>query len=912
MPSLRQLALAVSVCALLLAVSPSGSQTATPPNPSDPCARTGRDVCGTTGVGFYKQYRYGLRWFGDYRGAIPGVAHTYCLDLGFWYPSAAQRYEQDASPLRNRDGAPVPVVKQEELAYAIWAYGRTTDPNEAAAVMLYVHALMGDARPGEVDPGAVGATVARHFSTIARDAARYHGPYRVKVELPGRLDVGAQGTASIRVLSGAGQPLPDVGLTLTASGAAGVPTQVRTSAAGVATVRLTGASASGVKLTARTEPLASTLPTVFTGTTPAARRNGQRLAVPASQTVDGAEVASGGRAQVVVSSTATPPVVAAGQPSRDRVAIRAAEPAYDGTVSVRIHGPARTVGALRCDREPAWRSSFHARGAGVYTTPPATLTKPGWYVYQELVPDDPAHAGATTPCTEPSERVRVEVQPRLETAARSTRTAAGTSITDRILVQGLAGEDVTIRAALFGPFASRDEISCSGQPVWSGSVAAHGDGEYTTEAFTVRTPGYYTYQESIEATEFVRAARSACAETAETAVVRARPQVTTRVSALETRPGAQIHDTVVVSGLGALAAAVRVELFGPAPTRAALACTGAPSWTGTLLVKGDGTYATPPFTVARAGYYTYRESIAASEATTASTTPCGEQAETTFARATPSVTTLASAQVVRAGSSIFDRIRTTGLGATAAAVQVELFGPFSSRAAMRCTGRPYWSGRLTARGDGELRSPAVRVRRAGFYTFRERVVGSPLVAAATTACAVAAETSLSAPAITTGRNEVTRYVPAAGVGASTPRRVQIPSVGIDAPVSPVGIDTVQGELGVPPQISRTGWWQDGAAPGARSGAILIAGHVDSARAGAGAFFRLHEAKPGDRVRVSTAGGRVFAYRVTSVRLYPKPALPTSIYARNGPARLVVVTCGGPFAPELRHYRDNVVLTAVPA
>jgi len=54
------------------------------------------------------------------------------------------------------------------------------------------------------------------------------------------------------------------------------------------------------------------------------------------------------------------------------------------------------------------------------------------------------------------------------------------------------------------------------------------------------------------------------------------------------------------------------------------------------------------------------------------------------------------------------------------------------------------------------------------------------------------------------------------------------------------------------------------------------------------------------------------YRVTSVRFYLKSNLPTNIYSTTGAPRLVLVTCGGPFIESAGHYRDNVVLTAVPA
>ena len=80
-----------------------------------------------------------------------------------------------------------------------------------------------------------------------------------------------------------------------------------------------------------------------------------------------------------------------------------------------------------------------------------------------------------------------------------------------------------------------------------------------------------------------------------------------------------------------------------------------------------------------AGYYTYRESIVATEAYAGVQTACGEAAETTFAKAAPEVTTIVSDYVVKPGRKIHDRIKVTGLGKTPARIEVELFGPYSSR-----------------------------------------------------------------------------------------------------------------------------------------------------------------------------------------------------------------------------------------
>ena len=48
-------------------------------------------------------------------------------------------------------------------------------------------------------------------------------------------------------------------------------------------------------------------------------------------------------------------------------------------------------------------------------------------------------------------------------------------------------------------------------------------------------------------------------------------------------------------------------------------------------MKGDGTYKTAPATLDKVGYYTYRESIAESQMTTAVATTMRRDVETTFA-----------------------------------------------------------------------------------------------------------------------------------------------------------------------------------------------------------------------------------------------------------------------------------------
>jgi hypothetical protein len=143
-----------------------------------------------------------------------------------------------------------------------------------------------------------------------------------------------------------------------------------------------------------------------------------------------------------------------------------------------------------------------------------------------------------------------------------------------------------------------------------------------------------------------------------------------------------------------------------------------------------------------------------------------------------------------------------------------------------------------------------------------------------------------------------------------PVRVLIPSIAVETPVVPVGVEHHSMAVEIPNDVSVTGWYQFGPTPG-RPGSAVIVGHVDARSQGPGAFFRLSVLEPGDRVAIEMSDGTVRDFSVVARREYPKTALPRSIFRRTGPPLLALVTCGGPFDERTRHYRDNLVVYAVP-
>ncbi|RMI01032.1 class F sortase [Cellulomonas triticagri] len=153
--------------------------------------------------------------------------------------------------------------------------------------------------------------------------------------------------------------------------------------------------------------------------------------------------------------------------------------------------------------------------------------------------------------------------------------------------------------------------------------------------------------------------------------------------------------------------------------------------------------------------------------------------------------------------------------------------------------------------------------------------------------------------------------PAPGDDRAVPVRVTIPGRSVDVPVDPVGV-APDGQMAIPPLAERAGWYRFGADPGDPQGTTVVAAHVDSvASRGTGPFVRLAEVEPGDEVRVDSADGSVRTYVVDAVVQVPKSeARWPDVFTRDGPPRLALVTCGGVFDRDTRHYRDNVLVTAV--
>jgi Sortase domain len=143
---------------------------------------------------------------------------------------------------------------------------------------------------------------------------------------------------------------------------------------------------------------------------------------------------------------------------------------------------------------------------------------------------------------------------------------------------------------------------------------------------------------------------------------------------------------------------------------------------------------------------------------------------------------------------------------------------------------------------------------------------------------------------------------------SPPRRIRIPSIRVDAPLTGLGL-TSAGSLDVPPADDKNlaGWYEAGTMPG-ETGTAIVAGHVDNAR-GPAVFYDLGALTKGSTIEVDRRDGSTAVFTVDAVQVYAARNFPDEkVYGAAARPELRVITCGGGYS-KATGYQGNVVVFA---
>ncbi|MEU8104446.1 class F sortase [Nonomuraea muscovyensis] len=151
--------------------------------------------------------------------------------------------------------------------------------------------------------------------------------------------------------------------------------------------------------------------------------------------------------------------------------------------------------------------------------------------------------------------------------------------------------------------------------------------------------------------------------------------------------------------------------------------------------------------------------------------------------------------------------------------------------------------------------------------------------------------------------------PAPAMLPSTPVRIVIKKLGINAPIKSVGL-AKDGTIQVPPpnDPNLAGWYRHMSTPGEAGPAVLL-GHKDT-RTRSAVFTRLHEIRHGDQIEVKRQDGTTAVFTVGGVEQASKKTFPTQrVYGQQANAQLHLITCGGTYDRTIGHYTDNIIVYA---
>ncbi|MET8566598.1 class F sortase [Streptomyces sp. NPDC004783] len=151
----------------------------------------------------------------------------------------------------------------------------------------------------------------------------------------------------------------------------------------------------------------------------------------------------------------------------------------------------------------------------------------------------------------------------------------------------------------------------------------------------------------------------------------------------------------------------------------------------------------------------------------------------------------------------------------------------------------------------------------------------------------------------------------APLGDALPERLDVPELGIRAPVTARGLDA-EGAIEPPSfdQADTVGWYAAGVTPG-EAGTALMVGHVDTETRPA-VFYKLSTLEPGQTIRVVREDAEVAEFTVDDIQVLERDGFDArQAYGPRdtGRAELRLITCGGTFDHASNSYTANVVVSA---
>jgi uncharacterized protein (DUF2141 family) len=298
-----------------------------------------------------------------------------------------------------------------------------------------------------------------------------------------------------------------------------------------------------------------------------------------------------------------------------------------GSIAISAFGPIDSS----CNASTALSCTSMVDVDGRYVSRSFAPTQPGTYRLTAAHNADSDLVAVATACAGAGASVEGCVATPSITAVASAGVVLGGSVSDVATLAAGSSPTGTMTFSLFGP----NDASCITAPAVISESPVSGNGPYSSNSFTPRTPGTYRFVASYSGDSNNRGATTGCKDNSELVVVqRASPVVSTMASAT-TAVGGVISDTALLVGGRDPTGTITFTVFAPGHS----SCAEAPAFSSTVTIDGDGSYASDSFAAIDAGTYVFVASYGGDANNNGSTAACNDPNESVIVTTPVSVST---------------------------------------------------------------------------------------------------------------------------------------------------------------------------------------------------------------------------------------------------------------------------------
>jgi uncharacterized repeat protein (TIGR01451 family) len=263
--------------------------------------------------------------------------------------------------------------------------------------------------------------------------------------------------------------------------------------------------------------------------------------------------------------------------------------------------------------------------------------------------------------------------------------AVGAEVFDTATLAGGFNPTGTITFRLYGP---NDDL-CANPPIFTSVRPVTGTTDpriIESERFILPAPGIYHFVATYSGDVNNPPITTACDDPAETIGVGRLPVSLVTNASSDVLVGGAVFDTATIAGGFNPTGSIRFDLYGPNNAT----CTGAPVFTSTVPVAGNGNYTSGSFTPTQPGIYRFVATYSGDANNAGVTTACDDPLEQVEVTTVPVIRVEKTANpttlVAPGGNVVFDVVvtNTTNVALTIRSLVDSVYGDLTQRAGSTC------------------------------------------------------------------------------------------------------------------------------------------------------------------------------------------------------------------------------------